>query len=709
MNNFSVEIHEFSTGINAQMAADGSVISGGFKVGEVGNSTLAEIPPAVKRAIGNKEFAVAESAYSKEPAVIGRVVLGNNGEDNWSVVAVVIEFGDERGRSFSAYRYFLCEGDDSLWKIVAWMEDYQRAHGQLPVFNPVETRKTGQHNAWSISTRNTSLPEEAQDWVIRNPDPIIIPPDRELTLQAINEMAVIKANSIKQPVSWAYNVEALERQDKFIIIWAASTEAFNRIKRLRDVQINKPRVLAPAVDENEIEIAVKGLMSRSQVRAKNIETIIANLDTTKVSKDYWSEIFNRLGAANALSLGSSHDDMVRLLTLRAIVIPETLPEFLDWLQLERNVNPGDGKQTRSLEFQSQITNYLEQLASNIAGGIEIALAKLLEKEIAGKTVVWLLTVKSGIWAEYLERLKDDVRRDLDIISRIFVTFPSQANTGAFKCGEAIWKDLKTYWQQRCSYKNEKYEPFAALFKELKDYELAAYFYQVSNSEVPKKIFELAFGEDKDKWEANVFGLKVIKEGKPKRKQSNKEDDLIVLGIIGVIFLIGAIFGFGLGIAVDRLFLIRSHDRSLIPLESINPPPSQTSSPATTAGPNVNPPLESKVKQDFENKTKAAFKQITGDLLADSELNKLGLTQELGIKMAIKETLGAQNVDYAAAIEQGDETQIQKLVNAISSYQKSKKTGSDGIIDPKPDGKTFNKLKEEVKAKLKDNPEKYKGN
>ncbi|MFW6296749.1 MAG: hypothetical protein ACOC04_06120, partial [Halothece sp.] len=134
-----IVIHEFSTGIHAAKTADGGWVSQGFS-GDYINQTINSIPSAVQTAIRNREFAVAEGASRDHPAVIGREVSDSDG--NWSVVAVVTRGKDDRGRSFSAYRYFLAEGLGNTSKIVAWLNAQRKAR-QFPVFDPFEAKMMG--------------------------------------------------------------------------------------------------------------------------------------------------------------------------------------------------------------------------------------------------------------------------------------------------------------------------------------------------------------------------------------------------------------------------------------------------------------------------------------------------------------------------------------------------------------------------------------
>lgn len=98
------------------------------------------------------------------------------------------------------------------------------------------------------------------------------------------------------------------------------------------------------------------------------------------------------------------------------------------------------------------------------------------------------------------------------------------NEHDFECGEYMWRKLQGYWRENLT-KETAYEPLADLFTRLGDaawsektedseeellqaYEIAAYFHQVSQEEVPQKIFTRAFGKQLD---TMFCGLKIKRE------------------------------------------------------------------------------------------------------------------------------------------------------------------------------------------------------
>ena len=133
-----VDIHEFSTGIKAEIRSDGSWISLGF-TGKYMNSTLASIPDEVSTAIDNKLFSI-EKILDNEPAIIARIL------ENWCVVAIVSKGKDDFDRNIDVYRYFLSENVNSIWTILRLIKKVKDKHGIYPIFNQSDKRIIGKTN-----------------------------------------------------------------------------------------------------------------------------------------------------------------------------------------------------------------------------------------------------------------------------------------------------------------------------------------------------------------------------------------------------------------------------------------------------------------------------------------------------------------------------------------------------------------------------------
>jgi methionine salvage enolase-phosphatase E1 len=532
MSSPNIEIHEFSTGIHVQERANGWV-SLGF-TGQYMNATINPIPPVVERSIANQEFALTEGSSTEKPAIIGRIVGG--GDDVWSVMAVVTRGQDEMGRSAAFYRYFLCQGDHNLRFILAWWEQNQK-----PTFNPLDFQGSpflfmGESGQPHLTKEDESLPF-AQDQAI------VLPVENQHDLYTLNALAITKFNKSKNglPVAWAFNVEALEKPERFQVIQPASQKAYEILKR---AIANAGQVVSAInVDEAALKSAIRSLINSSTVKPEVVEEIVKGLENKEVTAEYWEKLFNAQGAQQAIRQKIYSPQMVRLITLRAMVNPKTLPQFLAWLNIQGGKKP-DQHQTISLELQKAIRGLLPK--EQLAKGIKYLLLDLLNQKISVDSLCWLLTTNGSAWVYAQRQFIADIQADLQLIDDHFSSpkttsksssysnpnsvFTRSSSVGSendsqlhhlqppikkdswqndFKCQKQIWATLINSWQgiRQGYYRGEEYQPFAELFKKFRQYDLAAYFYQVSDGIVDKDLYyEVA--NQQHRRSPVVFGLRL---------------------------------------------------------------------------------------------------------------------------------------------------------------------------------------------------------
>ncbi|WP_234419718.1 hypothetical protein [Nodularia spumigena] len=448
------------------------------------NVTLKGIPEVVERSIANREFAVTEGASTEQPAIIGRVV--GTGDNTWAVVAVVTRGRDEKGRSVSVYRYFLAQGENNLPKILAWWEDQGR-----PKFNPFDIKTVGQYESVDpTSFHQSKFDEEAKNLPIQTTEPILLQP-QQYSLQTIIKFNTHQKSNIHnniQPISWAFNVEALEKPRSFQIIQPASTRAYEILQRAIK---QTPQVSTPVVgDEEALKSAIRSLMNSSQVKPDAVKVIKEALGDKQITSEYWHTLFDGQGAKTAINQKIYSPQIVRLMTLRAMVIPETIPEFLTWLNVKAGKNP-DEHQTISLNFQSAIGKQFPK--DKLTEGIKLLLPKLLQGEITPELFHWLF-IKDRAWDVCRSEFINDVRYDLQLIYNHFNS-GQQTHTFPFddlKFQKFTWQKIIGSWRSISAasgyYQLDNYLPLAQLFKQLDQYDLSAYFYQVSERKVPKDVF-----------------------------------------------------------------------------------------------------------------------------------------------------------------------------------------------------------------------------
>ncbi|MEE6160752.1 hypothetical protein U9R62_05160 [Cylindrospermopsis raciborskii DSH] len=145
-----------------------------------------------------------------------------------------------------------------------------------------------------------------------------------------------------------------------------------------------------------------------------------------------------------------------------------------------------------MELQKKIQPLFPK--EQIGAGITYLLPSLLGGKISVDGLCWLLAKSGGdtIWAYGRNQFINNIKYDLQLIYNYY----SKPIVGLFdestlKCKAEVWRRLINRWQGiRGGYnKCEKYRPLAQLFEQFKEYDLAGYFYQVSDGVVKKDLFD----------------------------------------------------------------------------------------------------------------------------------------------------------------------------------------------------------------------------
>lgn len=496
----TIEIHEFSTGIIPEKTADGGWVSRGF-TGQYINATIEPIPHAVERAILNKEFAVAEGASSEQPAIIGRVVSSEDSE--WSVIAIVTRGQDEIGRSASLYRYLLTQEKDGLMKILAWLEN-EKEKGKSIKYNPFNYKKIGYPN--EINEIQNSLASlninefDLSNQILSRKDNISYSPSD------INELAKQESKKNLQSIAWAFNVEALEKPQNFQVIYPAEHAELHIYRFLSNV----PSISASVIDEQAIKSAIKGLINSSQVKPEYIQTLAESLESVKTAleipknTDFWDNIFNGQGAANALNQKIYSPQMIRLITLRAIILPEKILEYLNWIGIGEDKKNYEYSNT-SLAFQKQISNTLSQyhtLKTHLIESVKYIIENVSQKRISVQAASWILGEADCIWKKVMPSLVAVLSEDLSLIGK-------NKKYSKVKNLEFLNKFKIDFIDPIYSHKTIKQEPLflANLFANLDETAIAACFYQAAQGKVPANIYSSA-KKSKEFRNGCIFGLKV---------------------------------------------------------------------------------------------------------------------------------------------------------------------------------------------------------
>jgi hypothetical protein len=372
-----IDIHEFSTGIKVKRTPTGWEL--GMSTLEYMNRTIDKIPQAVLDSIANREFTLAEGVVLSKPAIMGRVVRGYG--EIWSVVAVVTRGRDDRWQGVFLYRYFFCQGDRGIETILRWME-------KPLVFDPFDNRVIGQPHKVNLSSKQVPL-EKFQE-ILNHSPPIVLPATKPCTPLLLNEMTrMLIPNGDR---AWAYKVARLELPEYFQVIYPANSQAETVI---REVIYRRRTLSVPKY----IKTAIKAVMS-GRVKQEHIITLENALGNPQLNKDYWKSILDKEGASEAFIENVYGDRYVRLLTLKAILIPQFLPDFLAWLA---NSKEWEIHYATSLKLQESILQEaprfaedFPRLSESLKRGIGQVFYRLIDRPKILKESQLLLT-GSGLW------------------------------------------------------------------------------------------------------------------------------------------------------------------------------------------------------------------------------------------------------------------------------------------------------------------------
>ena len=650
-----IPIHEFSKGIELEKNPNGAWVSLGV-MGKYINSTLNPIPSVIERSIANQEFATIGGASDEQPAIIGRVV--GTGEDSWVVMAVVTRARGEGGYKFTFYRFFFTPGANNLRCLIAWWETQGK-----PTFNPFDGKYIGECAYFDPASAPSSDYDPTANYIELVPTkPTLLEP-HQYNLTTVNTLAIRKHNLDKtRPISWAFNVEAVEKPRSFQIIQPVSPQAYENLER---------EIIDKASTKKAIKAALQSLINFSQVKPPAVETIIDTLENQQLTLEEWYSLFDAEGATTAITEKIHSSSLVRLMTLRAIVIPETLPEFIGWLNIQPGKQPSEYHNT-SLQFQGAIGDYFPQ--EQLTKGIKLLLPKLLQKQISPESINWLL-LKGSAWAVFRHRFINDVRYDLELIHQ-------QSDTDAkhfdnFNFPQKIWQELIMCRQFIIydSYKLSYYKPLAQLFELLQEYDLSAYFYQVSDAIVSKNVFLGACpNPSNEPYSPTILGLTFKRKINPVETITRLVKFKIKNEILLPVLLLLAFITLGWLRRYNGMFVNYNSESSTQSATDI------TSLIITTALANAN----------FNNRTMTALNNLMAELRIFNPQEKTQVLQE---------ALNLPSDWSLSDIDSTDETKrvvtkIQ-LVTAIYKYQHNQNLTPNGIIDN--GGATYNRLKQDAQG------------
>ncbi|MGK7941207.1 MAG: hypothetical protein AB4062_13875 [Crocosphaera sp.] len=455
-----MRIHEFSTGI-----AVGGTPAQWWSNRFTGymNLTLDKIPSSVQNTISHGLFKAAEGSVTGavEPALIGREVKFGN--DAWSVLATVTPAKDEKGRTISTYRYFLTEGIGNLGHLLNW---YIREAKQ-PVFNPFEHKKVGDYSQYEPN--QTKQPKDPlsksvwQDLLNSEKGILVTPHDLKSTPLILHELAERRKTN-NDLIAWAYQIEGLRKPSYFQAIHPASAKA-ERIFRKQLQNGQTPDRLVEG--EYPLKRIINNIVHQGSLNLEQAQTLEKALNNPSYDRDFWSNsVFESLGFSSSPEV----DSKGRLFLLKSLIIPETLPDFVFWLQNNPDFN--GVLQEFSHNLNQQVSK-LESIKDNNQN------LKLLENAVYGidSTMTcfnklpafsnWLKQDKMAVWGSLYQRYyRQRIIKDLKQISGnsedniVFLNNPNWSK---------LTQDIQELFGNQDSYQpNSQYQFLRDFFEEMGD-------------------------------------------------------------------------------------------------------------------------------------------------------------------------------------------------------------------------------------------------
>jgi hypothetical protein len=261
------------------------------------------------------------------------------------------------------------------------------------------------------------------------------------------------------------------------------------------------------LDDQTITLGIQNLIFDNRF-ADSVEMIAEIIDNLEITSESWENLFNSQEITKILIDPVSSEAIARLLTLKAIILPESLPELLNWL----NLYPNQQFKNSSFEFQQKFYDQYQKVAtqkrsglsSRLYQGVNQLLIGVFQNQINRKMVVTLLNNNQSIWQIGLKPLVRNFEKDLEYIANNFEQIAEIIKNNLARnhqnhqdqyLKEFLYSDYH-FWLPLIKEDSDLscYLPFAKLFELLKVDRLAAYFYQLSQGKVPHQVFLSAFGK-----------------------------------------------------------------------------------------------------------------------------------------------------------------------------------------------------------------------
>lgn len=264
-----------------------------------------------------------------------------------------------------------------------------------------------------------------------------------------------------------------------------------------------------------IKQAIQRIYIRNQVNIENLLALEEGLQSNKITEEEWKEIFRARGSEDAIQKQIYSAQMVRLLLLQSVILPATLPKYLEWL--EKREKNSEVKKI-FIDFQKQLWEMLGRvnpeyeflhLKEKLIEGVRFIIPYLVKQSEFLNPTVSLLKSQNGLWGHFYHyHVKQEIERDLTTAPQLILHYqPNEVLTAAPQLTlgyqpnevlvlmeEPLWEELfqnikSTWWETNRVSPKEKYLPLAQFFEKISYFKASALFYHIAWGEVPGNVFK----------------------------------------------------------------------------------------------------------------------------------------------------------------------------------------------------------------------------
>ena len=239
--------------------------------------------------------------------------------------------------------------------------------------------------------------------------------------------------------------------------------------------------------------AIQKLMN-NPVKWEYLTTLDNALDNSTENQpndnESWESLFDKLGAKGALDKNSYSDRIIKLLTLKAMLIPDFLPLFLKWLakskESDKHYNVSQNLQKEILEKVPEFTQHCSKLSKQLKCGICIVIHSLVDDPDILKESKLLLTEPGLWWKVFRESLSGELENDINLISDHINGIKDLPFHREYPKWMNILNDIQKFWLPK-QQADSRYWTLGNLFEAVETPKLAQVFYGIGGNEAPTSI------------------------------------------------------------------------------------------------------------------------------------------------------------------------------------------------------------------------------